>query len=99
MWIEQTIRKKIETALEPFFLEIINESFMHRGPATESHFKVTIVTQAFKGQRLLQRHRTIHALLSAELADSIHALALHTYTPEEWQQQEKAPESPPCKNN
>jgi len=53
---------------------------------TDSHFKVVIVSSDFEGKRLLQRHRAINKVLADELANHIHALALHTYTEQEWAQ-------------
>jgi BolA protein len=66
-------------------------------PGSESHFKVTLVSDAFEGRRLLERHRAVNAALADELRDSVHALALHTLTPEEWFARGGAvPASPPC---
>ncbi|KNC65054.1 transcriptional regulator, partial [Pseudoalteromonas rubra] len=49
------------------------------------------------GQRLLQRHRLINEVLKEELAHHIHALAIHTYTPEEYAEQHgEVPDSPSC---
>jgi len=46
---------------------------------------------------LLVRHRRVNALLAQALQNGVHALALHTYTPEEWQARAAlAPESPNC---
>jgi BolA protein len=74
-----------------------NESHRHNvPPGSESHFKVTIATTAFEGQRLVQRHQSVNRTLK-EVLESIHALALHTYTPAEWQARgEAAPQSPNC---
>ncbi len=96
MSVKKTIYSKLKAALEPIYLDVVNESHMHRGPATESHFKVIIVSEHFVGQRLLLRHRLINELLKFELAEQIHALALHTYTEEEWQKQQAIPSSPAC---
>jgi len=46
---------------------------------------------------LLARHRKINEILKDELKDQIHALALHTFTPEEWENRQKqSQQSPPC---
>ena len=45
----------------------------------------------------LERHRRVNAALADELAGPIHALALHTYTPEEWAETVAAPDSPDCR--
>jgi len=96
MTVEVSIRDKL-TALDPEYLEVVNESSNHRvPPGAESHFKVTIVSRKFEGERLLARHRRVNALLADLLAGPIHALALHTYTLDEWRARGGAPESPPC---
>lgn len=84
--------------LQPQFLEVINESYRHAVPEeSESHFKVTIVSDAFDGKMLVARHRLVNTTLTQEIIRSIHALALHTLTPAEWRaRNETAHESPPC---
>jgi BolA protein len=84
--------------MELAHLEVVNESDGHNVPAgSESHFKVVLVADEFENLRLLQRHRRVNEILSDELANSIHALAIHTYTPVEWEAKfGKAPMSPPC---
>lgn len=99
MLIHTAIEQKLLDAFKPVFLDVINESANHNVPAgSESHFKVVIVTPAFDGMRLLQRHRAVNAVVAEELAEKIHALALHTYTPSEWYEYyaEKPPASPKC---
>ncbi|AWX16096.1 transcriptional regulator [Mergibacter septicus] len=84
--------------LNPFYLDVINESHLHASnKGNNSHFKLIIVSEKFKGMQLIQRHRLIYQLLSEELSTFIHALALHLYTLEEWKAcNEKAPLSPNC---
>jgi BolA protein len=91
------IESKLQS-LQPQLLEIINESYRHNVPAgSESHFKVTIVSEIFDGKSLIARHRLVNTTLTEEIIRSIHALALHTFTPTEWQKrQNTAQESPPC---
>ncbi|MGL4932828.1 MAG: BolA family protein [Aeromonas sp.] len=97
MTIQQLMEAKLTAALSPTLLEVFNESHMHRvEPGSESHFKVVIVSQQFAGQRLLARHRQVNAILADELAGAIHALALHTYTADEWQAKGQAPRTPSC---
>ena len=58
---------------------------------------MTIVSDRFAGERLLNRHRRVNALLAEELRAGVHALALHTYTEAEWQaRMAAAPDSPEC---
>lgn len=98
MKIQNNIEKKLLNHFNPEHLEVINESFKHNVPeGSESHFKVVIVTPAFDGERLIKRHRTVNSVLKEELANDIHALALHTYTAEEWKKSfGEFPQSPNC---
>jgi BolA protein len=98
MTIQQTIEAKLAEHFDPIHLEVINESFMHNvAEGSESHFKVVLTSNLFEGERLIKRHRQVNAVLKTELADLIHALALHTYTAEEWQKKQgEAPASPNC---
>lgn len=94
--MQEQIEGKLSEALQPLYLEVINESHMHGGPATDSHFKVIVVSHLFEGKRLLARHRMVNEILKDELAGVIHALAMHTYSREEWQVKQDIPDSPPC---
>ncbi|MEI8321063.1 MAG: BolA family protein [Alphaproteobacteria bacterium] len=78
--LKKTIEQKIVDSLDPIFLEIIDQSDLHKGHLentghTETHFKVTIVSKAFDGLTHLERHRLIHNLLKEEIP-RIHALSL-----------------------
>lgn len=85
MSIASVIEEKLRKAFSPKYLEVVNESNNHNvPPGSESHFKVTIVSNNFDGERLIKRHRAVNSILSEELAEKIHALAIHTYTPKEW---------------
>lgn len=98
MKVQIVIEKKLAQEFEPLHLEVINESSSHNVPeGSESHFKVVVVSTAFANKNLLARHRMINATLADELKDKIHALAIHTYTEDEWQETSGgAPMSPPC---
>ena len=50
---------------------------------TADHWKATIVSSAFSGKTLMQRHRMINAALAEELKGPIHALTLDVKTPDE----------------
>ncbi len=93
--IEAAIRGKVAAALQPVHLELINESHMHAGPRTDSHFKLVTVSTAFEGLNKVKRHQLVYRLLGEELAGPVHALALHLYTPAEWETQ-AVPASPLC---
>ncbi len=94
--MQTTIENKLNDAINFEVLEIANESSMHSGPATESHYKITAVSKDFEGKMLIARHRMINAALSNEL-QQIHALALHTMTPDEYfEKAGKVADSPEC---
>ncbi|MFG1175620.1 transcriptional regulator BolA [Erwiniaceae bacterium CAU 1747] len=97
--IREQIEEKLRTAFSPVHLEVHDESYRHNVPAgAESHFKVVIVSDSFIGQRFLARHRAIYGVLADELAGSVHALALHSYTVKEWESlQGTVPASPNCR--
>jgi len=96
--IQSDIEKKITEFFQPVFLQVINESNQHNvPPGSESHFKLVVVSDQFKGKRSVARHQMLYSCLKAELDGPVHALALHTYTEKEWQEsQEEAPVSPEC---
>ena len=98
MTIQAQIEQKLQNAMQPDFLEVLNESHMHNvAPGSESHFKVTLVSSQFNGKMLIARHRQINGILADELNGKIHALALHTLTPEEhFARGGKVAESPLC---
>ena len=97
---QQQIESKLIDALPLAHLEVINESSNHNvPPGAESHFKVVLVSSAFEGMKLIERHRSVNSILQEELREQIHALAIHTYTESEWQAQHgEAPPSAPCAN-
>ena len=98
MSVQDTIETKLSEGLRPEVLVVLNESHMHGGPATESHYNITAVADAFDELSLVRRHQSVYKLLEQELAAGVHALALHLYTSEEWaQRQQAAPSSPDCR--
>ena len=93
---QQAIEQVVHDTFAPQHLELVNESYMHSVPAgSESHFKLVLVSVRFNGLRAVARHQLVYAALG-DLMQQIHALALHTYTPDEWQLQGTAPASPQC---
>jgi BolA protein len=98
MTMQSTIQQKLSAAFHPLNLEVINESDNHNvPPGSESHFKVVVVSKAFEGESLIKRHRQVNQVLADELKGGIHALALHTMTPEEWfNRGGTSPTSPEC---
>ncbi|MEL0021099.1 MAG: BolA family protein, partial [Rickettsiales bacterium] len=82
--VQQTIESKINEALSPSHLQVLNESHMHSvPPGSESHFKVVIVSESFEGVPRVRRHQTINGILKHEIAGPVHALSMETLTQEE----------------
>jgi BolA protein len=87
MMVDQ-ITEKLTKAFALESLRVIDESHLHVGhaghrPGGESHFRLYIVSEAFRGKTRLERHRSINAVLAAELSGNIHALAIHAAAPGE----------------
>ena len=98
MTLQTQIEQKL-ASMEPMMMQVENESHMHNVPAnSETHFKVTLVSNRFQALMPVKRHQQIYALLADELSGPVHALALHLYTPEEWQARGgERPDSPNCR--
>ena len=84
------ITDKLNEAFKPESLNVVDESHLHEGhaghrPGGETHFRVYIVSPAFQGKSRIERHRMINTALTAELAGSVHALAIHAQAPGEHQ--------------
>ena len=98
MSVQDTIQAKLSAALQPSMLEVANECPMHGCPATESHFNITAVSATFTDLSLVRRHQAVYKLLHLELAGGVHALAMHLYTEQEWEQRQgSSPTSPDCR--
>ena len=88
MSTRDAIINKLREAFTPESLDVADESHLHEGhaghrPGGETHFRLYIVSQAFEGKSRIERHRMINAALSAELAGSVHALAIKAEAPGE----------------
>lgn len=87
MTVAETIRKKLTEAFAPTRLGIVDESHMHAGhvgarPEGETHFRVEIVSETFRGRSRVDRQRMIHDVLKDELAGPVHALSVSALPPE-----------------
>jgi BolA family transcriptional regulator, general stress-responsive regulator len=95
--VQLEIERKLREKLAPVVLEVVNESSMHSVPkGSETHFKVTVVSLAFEGIPLVERHRLIYAALGEEMKRGLHALSITSRTPAEWERNGAVPASPPC---
>jgi len=88
MTVKDTIESKLKLALSPSSLKVVDESHLHAGhighrPEGETHFRVYIVSDGFKGKGRIERHRIVNDILADELAGPVHALALHPSAPGE----------------
>ncbi len=88
MAIQEIIKNKLTHAFAPASLQVHDESHQHEGhaghqPGGETHFRVYIVAQAFRGKSRLMRHRMINEALADELRAGVHALAIHAAAPDE----------------
>ena len=88
MPVQDIITRKLTEAFTPDSIRVMDESHQHEGhsghrPGGETHFRVYIVAQAFKGKSRLERHRMINEILAGELAAGVHALAIHAAAPGE----------------
>jgi len=83
----QMIRERLDEALSPTRLDIVDQSAAHAGhegaKSGGGHYNVTIVATAFAGLPLLKRHRMVYAALGDAFQDAIHALSIRALTPEE----------------
>jgi len=82
------IAEKLTKAFAPASLDVVDESHQHAGHAGhreggQTHFRVYIVAEAFRGKSRLERHRMINETLVGELEGGVHALAIHAAAPGE----------------
>lgn len=88
MRMADRIEAKLRGALAPSDLAVVDESDQHHGhaghqPGGETHFRIYVIADAFRGKTRLQRHRLVNDLLAEELRGGVHALALHAKAPGE----------------
>jgi BolA protein len=88
MGMQDIITTKLLAAFAPESLHVEDESHLHEGhsghrPGGETHFRLYIVSEAFRGKSRIERHRMINAALANELKGRVHALAIHTAAPGE----------------
>lgn len=84
--VAERIEERLKARFEPEALEVSDESHLHAGhvgarPEGESHFRVTIAAEAFRGLSRVAAHRLINETLAEELAGPVHALAIRAGAP------------------
>lgn len=85
--VGQQIAGKLAQAFSPTSLSVRDDSHLHAGhagarPEGETHFTVKVVSDAFAGKSRIERHRMVHAALSEELRERVHALAITAEAPQ-----------------
>ena len=88
MRVSEIITEKLTAAFAPQSLRVVDESHQHEGhaghrPGGETHFRVYIVSEAFRGKSRIERHRMVNETLADELQGGVHALAIHASAPGE----------------
>jgi BolA protein len=91
--IAERIKQKLQAGLAPVSLAVVDDSHRHAGHAPavehtaktgkvgETHFKVKVVSESFRGKSLVTRHRMVNELLQDEFADGVHALSIDAKVP------------------
>jgi BolA protein len=79
---------RLNSALSPTSVELIDDSEQHRGhggynPAGESHFSLRIESPAFAGKNRVERQRMIYAALGDLMHERVHALSIRASAPGE----------------
>lgn len=94
--VYQRVHKLLEDGLKPSFLSIVDDSHKHAGhqgarehPHGESHFHVTVVSDAFEGKTKLQRHQLVYQTLGDVVRNDLHALQMATLTAAEYAAKQK----------
>jgi len=52
------------------------------------HFQCELISSRFEGKGMVEQHQMVYRALGDAMAEAVHALALRTYTPEQWRKQE-----------
>lgn len=81
------LAEDLRSALAAEHVEVADESARHRGHAGAlegGHYSAVVVSATFEGLDQIARHRAVYAALGDLGARRVHALALRTFTPEEW---------------
>ena len=82
------IETRLREALAASHVDVVDESHRHAGHAGAAsgggHFRATVVSARFEGLSRVARQRLVYEVLASEMRSEIHALALRTLTPGEW---------------
>jgi BolA protein len=80
--------RRLNEALHPVRIELIDDSEQHRGhggynPAGESHFSLAIESAAFEGKSRVERQRMVYSALGDLMKERVHALTIRARVPGE----------------
>ena len=94
MTIKEQLQSLLQEHFNPTKLEVEDQSHLHAGHAgapdrAETHFDVTIVSDAFVGQSRVTRHQMVYTVLEGLMETNIHALSLKLLTPEEYEEKKQ----------
>ena len=86
MGTQDVITEKLRKAFAPESLRVEDESHQHAGhaghrPGGETHYRLYIVSEAFRGKSRLERHRMINDGPRGGTKGGVHALAIHAAAP------------------
>jgi BolA family transcriptional regulator, general stress-responsive regulator len=88
MTLRDWMARTLEERFRPTVLAVTDESHTHAGHAGwreggETHFRLDIVSEAFRGKSRVERHRLINAALAPAFERGLHALAIQARAPGE----------------
>ena len=53
----------------------------------DNHFQCVVISRRFEGKGMVEQHQMVYRALGGAMAEAVHAFALKTYTPDQWQKQ------------
>jgi BolA family transcriptional regulator, general stress-responsive regulator len=82
----ERITRTLTEAFRPTDIQVVDESHLHKGhaghrPEGDTHFRVKIAAEAFRGKSRVETHRLVNAALAGEFARGLHALAIEAKAP------------------
>lgn len=82
MLVKDEIARRLDEVFGPCHIEVEDESHLHQGHASapeggQSHFRVTIRCEVFRGKSRIEMHRMINEALAELIGNPIHALAIN----------------------
>jgi BolA protein len=86
MTVADRIRAKLTEAFHPVAVNVVDESHLHKGhaghrPEGETHFRINIIAESFRGKTRVEAHRMIYEAVKTEIAEGLHALAIDAKAP------------------